>query len=925
MAVMLTALLPLLNAGAQSTDEAWRTVHTEHFRLHYPADSEAWALHAAQRLEAIRALVAPAVGHEPSQIADIVVMDPFAQANGFAIPFLNGPRMGVFPTAPDPASGIGHYRSWAEDLILHEDVHLVHMLRPSRNPAMRLILGGMAGLSPISLESPAWVVEGYATVLEGRLTGLGRPHSDSRAAFLRTLAADGQLPTYTALDAPKRWSSGSYRYLVGSAYLEWLEAGSHEGALRDLWARMTAREIRSFEDAFEGVFGNDPATLYARFVAELTHEALRLEALRPVDVDTLWQDLSSSTGSPSVSPSGDHVATILRPKNGPPRLVAWRTEADPEAAARWEAANQPDLEKDPEDVAPVAPAVFEREPAFSRVVSGRSARQLRWIDDESILFTDFVTDGSGDVGPDLFTWQVSTGRISRVTRGGHVRDADPRGDRAVALRTRHGLSEIVSVELNSGELTPLIEAGPETVYAQPRLSPDGHTLAWLENTDGWRILSAAVDGTTLAGAPAEVPLPAGRSVLSITWHPSGSSLIASLGHAGFIELYELPLGGGGRQLTLSRSSALAPAPTPDGQAIFFLSPDVEGLNLHRFSIASSRATGWSDDQLRVASGQRASVTPLPPTVAPPLETAAVAPQRYGAGRTEVRLTAGTTHGPEQGTGEFGLWLGDVVGRHEILALYSARESEPGVRAAITWRGLPLRVRLDGALLGMSTPIAELSVARLQHWEGGSLDLHLGGWSRENDLSGGATLALEQGWWTGPVQWRGHLTGEGSAGSQGRSATAGSGLSVGHTFTTLGISGMWGATERPFTLGGLPDPLLPELSDLARVWAPGLAPGSDSGPTLQHLRAEFGLWNVLYFFAEHYTLQTTHSQLGLEARTDVSPQPLARIAAMELTAGVSCRLIDDGERDQRVCSGPEDLSGWLGVLIRPGRPPALPVH
>jgi len=569
--------------------------------------------------------------------------------------------------------------------------------------------------------------------------------------------------------------------------------------------------------------------------------------------------------------------------------------------------------------------VFAREPAFSRIVGGRSARHLRWIDDETLLFTDFITDGSGDSGPDLFTWQLSTGRISRITRGGHVRDADPRGERAVALRTRHGLSAIVSVELGSGEISPLIEAGPETVYAQPRLSPDGQRLVWLANTDGWRILSAPLEGTTLTEPPTEVLLPAGRSVLSVTWHPGGESLIASLGYAGFIELYEIPLAGGGRQLTLSRSSALAPAPTPDGQAIFFLSPDVEGLNLHRFSVASSRAADWDDAQLSIASGLRSAVTPPPPAAAPALETAAVTPRRYGTGRPEVRLAAGTTTGPGQGTAEIGLWIGDVVGRHEILALYSARASAPGVRAAITWRGLPARVRLDGALLGMRDPIAELSVARLQHWESGSLDLHLGGWSREADLSGGATVALEQGWWTGPVQWQLHLGGEGAAGSAGQIATASSGLSAGHGAATAGFSGRWGAAEQPLILGGLPDPLLPELSDLSYIWAPGLAPGTDAGTTLQHLRGEVGLWEILYLFAEHYTLQTTHSQLGMEARVDVPPQPLARLAAIELAAGLSCRLIESGAIDPSVCAEPADLSAWLSVLVRPGRAPELPAR
>ena len=402
-----------------------------------------------------------------------------------------------------------------------------------------------------------------------------------------------------------------------------------------------------------------------------------------------------------------------------------------------------------------------------------------------------------------------------------------------------------------------------------------------------------------------------------------TSLIASLGHAGFIELYEVPLSGGGRQLTLSRSSALSPAPTPDGQAIFFLSPDVEGLDLHRFSVASSRADDWDDEQLLVASGVTAAVTTPPPVTAPMLETAAVTPRRYGLGRPEVRLATGATSGPGQSTGEIGLWVGDVVGRHEVLALYSGRASAPGVRAAVTWRGLPARVRLDGALLDMSEPIVEFSAARLQHWENGSLDLHLGGWSRDEGLSTGATVALEQGWWTGPLQWQARLGGEGAAGSTGRITTASGGLSTGIGVAALGFSGRWGAAAQPLALGGLTDPLLPELSDIARIWAPGLPPGIDTGTTLQHLRGDVSLWQTLYLFAEHYTLQTTNSQLGIEARLYVPPQPLARLAALELTSGVSCRLIEAGASDEHLCDELDDLSAWLSVLVRPGRTPYYP--
>ena len=71
----------------------------------------------------------------PPQIVDIVVMDPFRMANGFAIP-ISTPRMGLFPPPPDADPAFGWYRSWADELVVHEDAHLVHMLRPSRNKLM---------------------------------------------------------------------------------------------------------------------------------------------------------------------------------------------------------------------------------------------------------------------------------------------------------------------------------------------------------------------------------------------------------------------------------------------------------------------------------------------------------------------------------------------------------------------------------------------------------------------------------------------------------------------------------------------------------------------------------------------------------------------------------------------------------------------
>ncbi|HLE85938.1 MAG TPA: hypothetical protein VJG13_16495, partial [Thermoanaerobaculia bacterium] len=329
-AALLAAAPVAAPSRAQAPHEPWRTLELPRFRVHYPATSEAWALRTAARLEAIREHLEAEIGFAPPGVVDVVVADPRSEPNGSAWPFLAGPRMVLWTSPPEPGSILGRYRDWGELLAVHEDAHLVHLLRPSRNrwrrSAMRWLPIG--GVGPITLRAPRWVTEGYATLLEGRLTASGRPNGDLRAAILRQRARAGRLLGYGALGSgDESWLGRSMAYLAGSAYLEWLEgrpAGGGEagpdaaprpGALRDLWARLTARHDRSFDEAFRGVFGEDPGALYGRFTAELTWRAMEAERRlaaggeRGGDRDAgpggeLWQDLVWATGAPAVSPDG---------------------------------------------------------------------------------------------------------------------------------------------------------------------------------------------------------------------------------------------------------------------------------------------------------------------------------------------------------------------------------------------------------------------------------------------------------------------------------------------------------------------------------------------------------------------------------------------------------------------------------------------
>jgi hypothetical protein len=274
------ALLPALVHAAprtQAPDAAWLTFTTAHYRIHCPVAFEGFGRDVAGRVEGIHAQYLSLVGfayEKPGKPIDILILDPVLEANGMALPLLDRPHVVLWKTEPEPDSVVGHHHGWAELVMAHELGHMHHLLRPARKPGWWQRWTAMLG--PLTEKSPRWIIEGYATLVEGKLTGSGRPHSAIRAAVLRQWALEGKLPIYEALSGTDDFLGGSLAYLGGSAYLEWLEANAGDPkVLQALWTRMAGK--RDFEAAFLATFGFAPKTGYQRFCAELTHTALELE------------------------------------------------------------------------------------------------------------------------------------------------------------------------------------------------------------------------------------------------------------------------------------------------------------------------------------------------------------------------------------------------------------------------------------------------------------------------------------------------------------------------------------------------------------------------------------------------------------------------------------------------------------------------
>ena len=946
---LLLALAPLATLRGQALTRAhldWRTIETEHFVVHYPAQYEAWSRDMASRLEPVHEAVTRIVGFSPPRKVTIVVDDPYATSNGSAWPFLDRPAIFLWPTPPSPRSSIGHNRSWGEMLAIHEFAHVAHLTRPSRSRWQRFLWRlSPAQLGPIVRNAPRWVTEGYATYIEGELTGSGRPHGAFRAAVLRQWALEGKLPTYGRLGATDGFLGGSFAYLGGSAYLEWLVDRSGDSSLVHLWRRMSARQTRSFDDAFAGVFGGPPSELYGRFTTDVTAKALAIaDTLRAAGLDTgeTVQRLRWSTGDPAISRDGSRIAIVLRAEHEPSRLVVWNTVEEPEDSAARKARERL-LERDPEDV----PAI-EWRPRPKRALAtlhpynGFAPTDPRWLPGgRSILFVRAAGLPDGSLRPDLFIWEWESGDVRRVTRGAGIRSADPSpdGTAAVAERCLDGSCDLVRVDLRSGAIAPLATAGPSENFTRPRWSPDGTRIAAAVHHEGrWRVAVLNADGSGMRFVGPDD----GASRYDPAFVPGGEALVVVSERGGIPNLERVSLAAGdGRPLSRVLGAAAAPEPAPDGSVLFLL--------LH--------AQGWNLQRRPASAPPLAAVVALADTLAPaapPAPPAAAAsfepeelptPRAYGLGPGGFLFLPGISHSADGFGGEAVLLRADPVGRLSWLlqGRYGEHATWKGASLAATWRGIRPTITGD-AFFAEHEPSrrgggAFVSPALDARYTGATLLTELERdftWRSNRYRAGGSVGRLEgpridrttRSLGFGEMLGRYRFTRPGGAailsrfelhGSLGSTAgerwTRGvAALGFGYEKKNRGIAGSvrYGATpadaplyER-FVLGGARAPLMDEALVTQRIEMPALPFGVAAGrrALVYHGTLALGGLEPYYWGAsldEGEGFERWHRVVGAETDIALPAFPFLRTPAIRVRAGLGYSLDEPFRRKARLYS------------------------
>lgn len=946
IAIACASLGPPHAAAQQTTlpHLAWRTVDTRYFRIYFTADAEEWTRDVAARIDDAHDAVSALVGSAPRKRITVIVEDPNNVSNGFALPLLDQPLIFLWPTPPDPTSSISN-GGWGDLLSIHEYAHIAHLTRESRNPKLRRLATLLPiHLGPLALGAPRWVTEGYATFVEGRIVrSIGRPHGVWRMAVLRQWAVEGQLPTYGALDGSPRYQGDAMAYLAGSAFLEWLAERNGDSSLVHVWRRMTARQPRSFDEAFAGVYGAMPDEVYGRFAAALTHDALDADAGGPQlallgaarrtlpapGEGELVQRLRWSTGAPALSRDDSLLALVRDDPHRAPRVVIWHLgRATGDSAARARAAQE--VARDPEDVAAV-----ESGPAALPVAAelgprgGMSFAEPRFFPDgEHVLLTALSARGDGALRRDLYVWAWRTGSVRRVTRNAGIHHADvaPDGSTAIADRCVGGRCDLVRVDLATGEITVLLRGDRTHVYDRPRLSRDGRVVAFaVQQSEGWRVATMAAAGgaaTLVAGASANEYAPAfarGDSVIVCTSESGGASNIVRVA---------IP---SGRQARLTRVSgaAIDPDVSDDGW-VYFLRMHARGLDLARVHLdstvpaSSARADSVRADYPWVAY-QPAS------GYADSLAVAPVAPTRgYGLGDRQQRLLLSGSYASEGQSIGLAYSGTDPVGRLTWLAQgqWGSRGSWSGASLGAVYRGTRPLFGLEAFALenqpshqhdDFAFPTTlDARYRGVSAWSAFDEDRRAydlgarvsGSYGTVDQLHGPAArralaqLTLSGGALQTPGDWRvtERLGVAGAAGQLGRDDWARAmftgELSVRAMGEELALEGMYGRMDRAnipfeeFSLGGLAPPLVQSSLLAQRVAMPVLPVGVAIGRSVATLRASLPgpVWRPYYWAGSAgETLRDWSQVVGIEGEWHTDGVWIVRVPGVQLLGGIGYSL------------------------------------
>ena len=501
----------------------WRTLHTEHFRLHFRPAHRPVAERAAGEAERAWRLLARELV-PPRGLVDVTLADDADVANGLTR-VLPSNRITLYLVPPAGDVALQAYDDGVRLVVVHELAHVFHLDR-SRGiwGGLQRVFGRAPGLFPNAYQ-PSWVSEGLATYYETRLTTAGRAEGAWHAQLLAAAASGGAARAPWDALLFTRWPAGYTPYAYGG--------------------RFFSRATREAGDS-----------LVPRFLSATAGQLIPFRVGRPlrrvagVDLAAAWE---RATGA----------AAVVGPDTGRALVGGLRGAPVPRVAPDGRRVAY--LHDDGRGARRLRIADLERPSAGpSHRVTGEASYD--WAGDTLLVAQLDFTDRR-HLRSDLYRW-VPGGAWHRTTRDARLTEPRTGGGRqgVIALGSGTNAAFVDGVRVHA--------PGAEWGAVVP--SRDGRVIAATRHSDGgW----ALVQWPAARPESVTVLFLAGGVVSGPAWDDAGRLYFVWDG-SGLPQVYRREPGGGVVAVTADPFGARDPAPLADG-TLLYTSLRADGWQLRR--------------------------------------------------------------------------------------------------------------------------------------------------------------------------------------------------------------------------------------------------------------------------------------------------------------------------------------------------------
>ena len=269
-------------AAAHDGEIRWRTIHTAHAQVHFPASHRALAEHVADVFEDGWRELTPVFNYRAVTPVHVTIDDYVDATNGFANPRpYDRIHMRAYP--PRWLDDLAGHGDWVRLLIFHELAHLLHL---GNHAGVAKIVNTVLGRTYLPNQYlPRLLVEGIAVWAESRKRGFdrngrGRIDSPQFMMKLRSLLLDAAMPKLQELTGrPLRWPRGNGWYLYGSLLVDHQVRHYGEAKLRAFIHAYGSRPVPFAVNAlYKKIYGVSALQMWRDAVSELRRRVRRRPA-----------------------------------------------------------------------------------------------------------------------------------------------------------------------------------------------------------------------------------------------------------------------------------------------------------------------------------------------------------------------------------------------------------------------------------------------------------------------------------------------------------------------------------------------------------------------------------------------------------------------------------------------------------------------